>query len=127
MDPRPAAIPTEAELHSLPSFSVEELRKYKTGNKKVYVGIKGLVFDVSGKDAYVEGGNYSIFTGRDASCALAKMNFAEELLDPAVNHWKTALNEKETKIMEDWVIYYAKRYPIVGKIDYSGLTDKKTK
>ena len=127
LDPRPAVIPNEAELRALPSFTLDELRKYKAGNKKVYVGIKGLVFDVTGKDAYDEGKNYSVFTGRDASCALAKMNFTEELLDPSINHWQTALNQQETKIMEDWVTYYAKRYPIVGSIDYGGLSDKKTK
>ena len=88
------------------------------------MGIKGLVFDVTGKDVYAEGGGYSVFAGKDASCALGKMKFEEELMDPGRNHWRTALNEKETKIMDDWVIYYAKRYPIVGRIDYTEIDDK---
>ena len=105
-------------------MTIDELKQYKSGNT-IYVGIKGLVFDVSGKDVYMDGGGYSVFAGRDASCALAKMNFADELMDPTQNHWKTTLNEKETKIIEDWVTYYAKRYPIIATIDYED--DKKRK
>ena len=74
MDSRPVVLPSEDDLTKMPSFTPDDLNQYRTG-KTVYVGIKGLVFDVSGKDVYMEGGGYSVFAGKDASCALAKMNF----------------------------------------------------
>ncbi|TNV82448.1 hypothetical protein FGO68_gene4123 [Halteria grandinella] len=121
----PAKLPTQEEIQELTPYSVEELAKHKTG-AKLLVGIKGLVFDVSGKDVYMAGGGYQVFVGKDASCALAKMNFNDDLMDPSKNHWKNSLNEKEMKILNDWVEYYAKRYKIVGRIVYEeGIDSKK--
>jgi predicted heme/steroid binding protein len=113
-----ARLPTTEQLQALPGFTVSELAQYKTG-AKLLVGIKGYVFDVSGKDVYMGGGGYQVFAGKDASCALAKMKFDDELMDPSRNHWSKDLNEKEMKVLNDWVDYYAKRYPIVGKVIYS--------
>jgi len=53
----PAKLPTEEEIQELTPYSVEDLAKHKTGSK-LLVGIKGLVFDVSGKEVYMAGGGY---------------------------------------------------------------------
>ena len=44
------------------------------------------------------------------------MNFAEELMDHAKNHWSKNLNEAEMKVLDEWVIFYQKRYPIVARL-----------
>ena len=114
---------TEKELSDLPEITLEKLAEHscKSEDKKVWVGMKGLVFDVSGKDVYMEGGGYSVFTGKDASCALAKMKFEEDLMNPSKLRWSTpgALNEKEQKVLDDWVVFYRKRYALIGRIKYA--------
>ena len=57
------------------TFTVSELAMYRGLNGgPVYLGAKGIVFDVSGSTFYAPGSNYHIFTGYDASRALAKMS-----------------------------------------------------
>jgi len=87
--PKAAAPPEEEEEEPDPprAFSPEQLRKYTgvvdpDGPKfdpdrgKVYICLKGNVYDVTaGKDFYGPGGSYSMFAGRDASRALAKLSF----------------------------------------------------
>jgi predicted heme/steroid binding protein len=106
-------------------MTYEELSQHRLG-PKVYVALKGKVFDVSSNDVYKEGGGYHAFAGRDASVALAKMNFGEELMDPAkthfiyyvclFTHWskKGELNGDQMKILDDWVVFYEKRYKIIA-------------
>ena len=42
------------------------------------MAICDLIYDVSTSEAYRPGSAYSVFAGRDATVALAKMNFKEE-------------------------------------------------
>ncbi len=102
-------------MTNLPTMTYEELSQHRLG-PKVYVALKGKVFDVSSNDVYKEGGGYHAFAGRDASVALAKMNFGEELMDPAKTHWskKGELNGDQMKILDDWVVFYEKRYKIIA-------------
>jgi predicted heme/steroid binding protein len=102
-------------MTTLPTMTYEELSQHRLG-PKVYVALKGKVFDVSSNDVYKEGGGYHAFAGRDASVALAKMNFGEELMDPAKTHWskKGELNADQMKILDDWVVFYEKRYKIIA-------------
>jgi len=74
-DDKPA--PPRPDFDKLPTLSTEELAKYSSGDK-VYVAICDLVYDVSSSEAYRPGSSYSVFAGKDASVALAKMNFNEE-------------------------------------------------
>ena len=97
-------------------MSESELRNHRDG-PQVLVGIKGHVFDVTGKEVYMEGGSYRAFAGRDASVALAKMNFADDLMDPSKHHWSTSLNQDEMKILDDWVKFYKDRYPVVAMLE----------
>ena len=109
----------QPKLNELPTMSYEELSQHRDG-EKVYVGLKGVVFDVSSNEVYREGGGYHVFAGKDASVALAKMNFADELMDP-------------TKTRSQWkdfyklVVFYEKRYKIIAKLeDPKNVGDKRT-
>ncbi|KAF9902113.1 hypothetical protein EC991_005282 [Linnemannia zychae] len=96
------------------TFSHEELAKFD-GTKPeapIYVAIKGSVFDVSTKkESYGPGGGYHCFAGKDASKALGKSSLKPE--DCVADY--SGLDEKERKTLDDWFIFFEKRYPIVGK------------
>lgn len=82
-------------------------------SNKIYVAIKGTVFDCSRNSAsYGPGKGYHVFAGKDASRALAKSS-----LDPtdAVPQWED-LSEKEKRVLDDWFRFFSLRYNIVGRI-----------
>ena len=99
-------------------MTYDELSNHRIG-KTVYVALKGKVFDVSANDVYKEGGGYHAFAGRDASVALGKMNFAEELMNPKNTHWtkEGELDEKQMQVLNDWVAFYEKRYQVIAKLE----------
>lgn len=70
-------VPARPNMAKIPSYTPEELSQYKLGSK-VYVAICDLIYDVSTSEAYRPGSSYAVFAGRDASVALANMNFKEE-------------------------------------------------
>ncbi|KAH8917735.1 cytochrome b5 [Atractiella rhizophila] len=79
----------------------------------VYVAIKGKVFDVSSnREAYAPGAGYNIFAGRDGSKALGKSSLKAE--DAIADY--SDLDSKELKVLDDWVLFFEKRYPIVGRV-----------
>ena len=80
-----------------------------------YVAIKGLVYNVTGNKAYGPDGPYKIFAGHDASRALGKTSTKEEDVRP---EWED-LPETEKKTLEDWVIFFGKRYSVVGVVEGS--------
>ena len=98
------------------TFTVSELAMYRGLNGgPVYLGAKGIVFDVSGSTFYAPGSNYHIFTGYDASRALAKMSLdVKDLENPSIDD----LNESELQTLDDWVEKFKSKYTIVGRIGY---------
>ncbi|KAG5437016.1 hypothetical protein PCANB_001292 [Pneumocystis canis] len=79
----------------------------------ILVAIKGTVFDVTrNRSLYGPNGNYHIFSGKDASRAFAKSSLKEE--DAIADY--TDLNEQELRVLDDWFLFFTKRYNIVGKI-----------
>ncbi|KAI1112136.1 cytochrome b5-like heme/steroid binding domain-containing protein [Nemania sp. NC0429] len=92
-------------------ITLEELAKADgTEGRKAYVAIKGRVYDVSGNKMYQAGGSYHVFTGKDASRALAKTSTKPEDVQP---EWRD-LDEKEQRVLNDWITFFSKRYNIVG-------------
>ncbi|TGZ78795.1 cytochrome b5-like Heme/Steroid binding domain-containing protein [Ascodesmis nigricans] len=73
---------------------------------------QGIVFDVTGNKAYVPGGSYHVFAGKDASRGLAKSSVKPE---DATAEWED-LGEDEKKVLDDWFTFFSKRYNIVGKV-----------
>lgn len=86
-------------------------------NKCMYIGIKGIVFDVTENiKAYGVGKGYHVFVGKDASRALGKSSLKPEDTDPKISWDYSVLNEKEMKVLDDWYTFFSKRYNVVGKI-----------
>jgi predicted heme/steroid binding protein len=97
-------------------FTPSELKEYdgSHSDKPIYVAIKSMVFDVTGKrELYGPGGSYSVFAGRDASLAFGRGSLKKEDLSP---EYEGQLDEGEMKVLNDWVEYFKKRYDIVGVV-----------
>lgn len=96
-------------------FSVEELRNYDGRNgSPVYVGAKGIVFDMTAaRDKYGPGGPYAVFAGRDASRALAKHSLdAKEAENPNISD----LSSSELQALDDWFGMFQSKYNQIGTI-----------
>lgn len=91
------------------------LRRYDGSNASlpILLAAKGVVYDVTrGRDFYGAGGAYNLFTGRDCSRALAKMS-----LDPKdVTEDVSDLTADERKVLDDWVVKFEAKYPVVGRV-----------
>ncbi|CAG9323019.1 unnamed protein product [Blepharisma stoltei] len=98
---------------STKEFTLEELSVYNGKNAKAYVAVKNKVFDVSSSEAYLPGGSYAQFAGKDATLALSKMN-----MDPSLLNIRQPINEEEQKVLDDWEKYFEERkgYPLVGTL-----------
>jgi predicted heme/steroid binding protein len=82
-------------------------------NPKVYVAIKGVIFDVTRNSAsYGPGKGYNVFVGKDASRALAKSSLK---IEDAIAKYDD-LPEKELKVLDDWFTFFSNRYNIVGRV-----------
>jgi membrane-associated progesterone receptor component len=83
----------------------------------IYVAAVGKVYDMSfgGVTFYGPGCPYNKFAGHNVSRALGKMSLDEADIN---NNSIDDLNEKEIKIMNDWVKTFEerKKYPIVGTL-----------
>lgn len=55
---------------------------------------------------------YTVFAGHDSSRALAKSSLKAEDISP---EWED-LDEKEKKVLDDWYMFFSKRYNILGKV-----------
>ena len=100
----------------VPEVTLQELADCQSSGK-LWIGCMGRVFDVTGSEFYGAGGHYSSFVGKDTSVALGKMKFNKEYFDPAAMHWRRDLDEKELNILNDWMVKFADKYPLVGYIN----------
>jgi len=99
-------------------FTAEQMKSYdgSEDGKPIYMGIKGVVFDVSeGQGFYGKGSGYNALTGMDCTKAVAKMS-----LEPAdLTHDITGLKDSELKSLDEvYEAVYLAKYPIVGYMDY---------
>ena len=53
-----------------------------------------------------------VFTGKDASRALAQSSLKPEDCKP---EWED-LDDKEKKVLDDWFAFFSKRYNVVGRV-----------
>ena len=90
-------------------FTLEELKNYKYK----YLAVKGVVFDVSKNEMYNKGETYSVFTGFDASRALAKMSLEVADVDNT-NISDLSLSEMDT--LDEWYAKFQQKYDRVGTV-----------
>lgn len=93
----------------------QELSQYNgtDPSKPIYVAVKGRIFDVTtGKSFYGSGGPYTMFAGKDASRALAKMSKNEEDVSPSLD----GLSDKEIGVLNDWEKKFEAKYPVIGRV-----------
>lgn len=78
-----------------------QLKQYNgVDNPKLFIALKGQIYDVTGSPFYEPGSGYHAFTGRDASINLAKMSHEEQYY----NKWEAIeLDREETQVLNDWV------------------------
>ncbi|KAE8658611.1 putative steroid-binding protein 3 [Hibiscus syriacus] len=71
------------------------------------------IYDVSSsKMFYGRGGACSMFTGKDASRALAMLSFKPEDLTGNLE----GLSAEELGVLEDWESKFIEKYPVVGRV-----------
>ncbi|XP_018839569.1 probable steroid-binding protein 3 [Juglans microcarpa x Juglans regia] len=96
-------------------LTAQQLSEYNgtDPSKPIYVAVKGRIFDVTnGKSFYGPGGSYTMFAGKDASRALAKMSKNDEDVSPSLD----GLSEKEIGVLNDWEKKFEAKYPVVGRV-----------
>ncbi|ELT93549.1 hypothetical protein CAPTEDRAFT_223862 [Capitella teleta] len=105
-------------LNNVKIFTDAEILRFDGSdpNLPLYMGIKGVVFDVSeGFDFYGKEKSYNALIGRDSTRAVAKMS-----LEPAdLTSDTSSLSEQELKSLDEiFNTVYLAKYPVVGYMDY---------
>ncbi len=96
------------------NLTYQELRKFDgVSDPKVYVALKGNIYDVSSSDFYGVGGGYHQFAGYDASVNLAKMSHDDQFLN---KYGDITLDKEETGVLNDWVMHFENKYHKVGEV-----------
>lgn len=118
--PKVSKASTKPMLPDMPKqdFTLEQLRPYDGVNSdgRVLMGVLGRVFDVSASsEFYGPGGPYSVFSGRDASRALAtfsvdKSQFKDEHDD------LSDLTPSQLSSVKEWEMQFLEKYAVVGKL-----------
>ena len=96
------------------TFTKASLLKFRgEDGAKSYIAVKKIVFDVSTNEMHAPGGSYHIFTGYDASRALAKMSLKQEDVEND-NLADLSLSERDT--LDEWYAKFDLKYERVGKM-----------
>ncbi|XP_060960362.1 membrane steroid-binding protein 2-like [Cannabis sativa] len=106
--------PTKASVQ-LGEITHQELSAYNGSdpNKPLLISIKGQIYDVSSSRMfYGPGGPYAMFTGKEASRALALLSFKPQDMNDNFED----LGPDELQVLEDWEDKFIDKYPKVGKL-----------
>ena len=112
-----AAVQEDENEEPQRDFTLDQLREFTggEGDKPIYVSLRGVVYDVSSaREFYGKGNSYHCFVGREASRAMAKLSFDEEVLS---NTRLDDLNAMELDILDNWIDKFKnyKCYPVRGR------------
>ena len=95
------------------NLKVTELKKFNgVENKRIFIGVKGDLFDVTTSAFYKPGGSYHIFAGHEASVCLAKGDLEGKYLDQLDAQY----TPDEQATLDDWHFRFSDKYRKVGKI-----------
>ncbi|PVD34240.1 hypothetical protein C0Q70_05508 [Pomacea canaliculata] len=115
--------PSAAKEPELPplkkqDFTLEQLREYDGKGKegRILIAVNGKVFDVTkGKRFYGPGGPYGLFSGRDASRALATFSLSEDSLRDEYDDLSD-LNSMQMESVREWEMQFTEKYVYIGKL-----------
>jgi membrane-associated progesterone receptor component len=101
-------------------FTPRELSEFNGVNSsKIYLAIKGKVYDVSSKpEFYGPGSMYENFSGRDTSRGMAKNSFDKQFLTDIDGPIDTLedLNNEEKESLDEWAAFFTGKYNCVGRL-----------
>lgn len=106
------------DFNTLPIYTHLQLGQYNgTDRPEIYVGIRGYVYDVSGNlKNYGPGKSYHRLVGKDVSRLLG-LNRLQVNEETGENTWYTGdFDDGQNAIVDKWVVFFRKRYRIVGVI-----------
>lgn len=111
------------DIKDLALFTPSQLGLFNGVDKEqLYVGIRGLVYDVTGNaKSYGPGKAYHKLVAKDSTrlLAISKLQMGPEEVyeSDEANTWYTGdLTEKQNAVADKWVEFFKKRYKIVGVI-----------
>lgn len=109
------------DINALPRFTRAELSAFNGKDKsQVYVAIKGEVYDVSSLNNYAPGKPYHKLVGKDISRLLGLNTLASpsggDQLSPDETWSLEGLTPNQIALVDQWVEFFRKRYPIVGAV-----------
>lgn len=107
---RKRGLPNSSRLYSLQELA---LFNGARADEPIYVAIKGKVYDVSSSCNYGPDETYHQFAGRDISRALATVSLSL----PANSMRLDDLTQKHMNVLDDWILNFQAKYPVVGKLD----------
>lgn len=117
----PVGAETKEEAVVGGKFTPSTLAKYNgTADPKIYIAVKGTVFDVSnGAGFYGPGGPYANFAGRDASRGLALNSFDPNVLTPLNEPIDVldGLSALEIESLDGWEEHFQNKYRVVGTLE----------
>lgn len=111
----------KVDFNLVPKYTLEELKQYDgIVNSKVFVSIKGIIFDVTiNTNSYGPGKAYHKLTAKDVTRLLGfnRFDLTQEAGDSRLNTtwYADDLDEKQLDIVDKWIVFFKKRYYIVGK------------
>ncbi|OBA17001.1 cytochrome b5 [Metschnikowia bicuspidata var. bicuspidata NRRL YB-4993] len=123
---------SEVDLLTLPIYTRAQLRQYNgQARPQLFVAIKGYIYDVTRNElSYGAGKIYHQLVGKDVSRLLG-LNRLQLKPEPGAepgaahsNEWDFSdLTEKQRRTLDKWVLFFRKRYRIVGVVvDYQPRT-----
>ncbi|GMN60032.1 hypothetical protein TIFTF001_029121 [Ficus carica] len=115
LGPTPTTTTPDHQAIQLGDMTEQELRAYNGSdpNKPLLIAVRGQIYDVSSSRMfYGPGGPYSMFTGKEASRALALLSFKAE----DINGNLEDLGPGDLQILEDWEDKFMEKYAKVGRL-----------
>jgi len=101
------------------SLRLDQMRMFNgQDHQKILISLQGTIYDVtSAPEFYGKDGGYHVYAGREAGRALGKMTLGQPEHDEDLeNPWKSDLDEKQEKVLRDWIKLYKRKYPVVGVV-----------
>ena len=107
----------QAHIEPKEYWTEDEIKQYdgraSNPDGPILLAADGIVFNVwKGRQFYMEGGEYHIFAGRDATRLLARTLVEEESIEDS----KKPLTMAERAALAGWIWTFKNKYDIVGKL-----------